>query len=156
MRRTICFGSVPAIISGHGQIVESTKSLANSHQIDQSLCWVIMSAIPGINDRDFRIHGRTKRCPFLRMAHDNDICITTNDPYRIRNCLPFGNARLVRPCESNRLSTKTEHCRFKRKPRSGTCLLYTSHQKYCHHHLSENPALPIAALIYWLHPSEMD
>ena len=82
-----------------------------------------MSAIPGINDRDFRIHGRTKRCPFLRMAHDNDICITTNDPYRIRNCLPFGNARLVRPCESNRLSTKTEHCRFKRKPRSGTWLV---------------------------------
>ena len=57
---------------------------------------VMMTTVAGINYWNSGFLGGYKRCTFLWMTHSTDICVTGNNPDRIRNTFTFGCGRTTR------------------------------------------------------------
>ena len=104
-----------------------------------------MPAVPGIDDRDFGIHGGPQRRAFFRMAHGNDICVATDHPCGIRYCFAFGGAGLICSGKAQGLTAQIQHSRFKGQTGSGAglieqrCQLFSLRSMGIHPRIDCNP-----------------
>ena len=115
------YGSAEFQVTAHpdGQVFKGALFPLNRQEVSQGLGRVIMSAVPGIDDRHRRAHGCNHRCAFFWVAHGDDIGIAANHTHRIGNAFALGSGAVACTGEANHTAAKLQHSRFKAQTCTG-------------------------------------
>ena len=72
------YGSAEFQVTAHpdGQVFKGALFPLNRQEVSQGLGRVIMSAVPGIDDRHRRTHGCNHRCALFGVAHGDAVSLT--------------------------------------------------------------------------------